>query len=85
MVISVRDNGAGMSKIELYNLFQEQEVRKNDKARQEGMFSGNGLALKNIRKRMQLYYNQDIAIQSEKGRGTEVTLTFPAERREFYA
>jgi hypothetical protein len=34
-------------------------------------------------KRMQLYYNQDIAIQSEKGRGTEVTLTFPAERREF--
>ncbi|HHV65088.1 MAG TPA: hypothetical protein GXX46_08465 [Peptococcaceae bacterium] len=85
MVISVRDNGTGMSKIELYRLFHDEKNRQEDNARQESKSSGNGLALKNIRKRMQLYYNNDIKIQSEKGRGTEVTLIFPMERRMFYA
>gem|GEM_PF-1732679 len=77
MVISVRDNGVGMSKTELYHIFEEQKEQTEEKARNGDLSSGNGLGLRNIRKRMQLYYNNDIKIHSEKGRGTEVTLVFP--------
>jgi len=70
ILIKVRDNGAGMSKVQLFRLY-ENKTEKNPS------LEGNGIALKNIRSRMQLYYSRNIKIKSEKGWGTEITLPIP--------
>lgn len=76
IVLKIRDNGVGMSKIALYNLFGNKPINGNE-------FSGYedaGLGLKNVRMRMKLYYNRDIEIHSEKGKGTEIIFTLPLEQ-----
>lgn len=73
LIIKVRDDGSGMSKIALYNLFEDRPVYEDD-VKGPGDI---GIGLKNVRMRMKLYYNRDIEINSVKGRGTEVVFTIP--------
>ncbi len=70
MIVTVQDDGVGIGRIELQSLFA-------DHARDNHTGEGNGIGLRNIRRRMQLYYRRDIAVSSEKGQGTTVTLAIP--------
>ena len=72
LIINVRDDGVGMSKIQIHNLLES-------KTQDLQHLSEDGVGLKNVRMRMQLLYNRDIAIQSEKGQGTEVSLIIPLD------
>lgn len=73
LILSVRDNGAGMSPERLA------EVRAGLNAEQ-GMSAGYGLF--NVNKRIQLYYNQPqgVEIESAEGGGTAVSLRVPLRR-----
>ena len=70
LILSVRDNGAGMTKERL------QQVRQGLSA-ESGQGAGYGLF--NVNKRIQLYYNQPqgIEIESEEKIGTTVSLRVP--------
>ena len=70
LILSVRDNGAGMTEERL------QQVRRGLSA-ESGQGAGYGLF--NVNKRIQLYYNQPqgIEIESEKKMGTTVSLRVP--------
>lgn len=70
LILKVRDNGVGISKIVLYNMFEDKPGYENEQSK-------TGVGLKNIRLRMQLYYDRDIEIHGEKGKGTEVVFTLP--------
>lgn len=70
LILSVRDNGAGMTEERL------QQVRQGLSA-ESGQGAGYGLF--NVNKRIQLYYNQPqgIEIESEEKMGTTVSLRVP--------
>ena len=70
IVLTVRDNGAGMTPERLY------QVRMSLRAEKPGEM---GYGLFNVNKRIQLYYNQPqgIWIDSEEGTGTCITLKVP--------
>jgi two-component system LytT family sensor kinase len=70
LIIIVKDDGVGISKTHLYNLF-------NNKSEYETNAIGSGIGLQNIIMRMRLLYNSDIKINSQKGLGTEVILAIP--------
>lgn len=71
-VVIVEDNGVGMA-----------QDYKNNKRSQ----TSTGLGLKNIRKRLELYYNrQDLmAIESKEGEGTKITINIPVEEGDMHA
>lgn len=72
LIINVKDDGVGMSRIQLYNLFENKTENRHDLA--EG-----GIGLENVRMRMRVLYNRDIEIYSQKGRGTRVSLIIPSD------
>lgn len=71
--LSINDNGRGMQPNQLSKL-RSQPIEKPS-------VEGQGIGLSNIRERIQYHYGRkyDIAIESEPGCGTTVTLLLPAE------
>ncbi|MDQ0255920.1 two-component system sensor histidine kinase YesM [Evansella vedderi] len=75
LVIKVNDDGPGMDKNKVNLLLKslKEGVAASDK--------GNGMALANVNKRLQLYYSKDVvnglAINSEIGQGTCVSFEIP--------
>ncbi len=69
LVFKVSDNGVGMSEDTARHIFDKSFVAK----------SGSGVGVKNVHERIRLHYGPEygIAIESEEGVGTTVTLTLP--------
>lgn len=81
LLISVRDNGPGMEKEaidKIHNLLETGKVYS---------MRGNGMAIANVNKRLQLYYKQNetnqINITSEENKGTCFTFEVPIDRDRF--
>lgn len=71
--LSVRDNGVGISEMEQAELFTRYYRGTNTKEKPEG--SGLGLA---IAKQIVILHGGDIAVKSERGKGTEFLILLPA-------
>ena len=69
--ISVSDNGVGMEREDLKHIFER--LYKCDRARSE---KGSGLGL-SIARQLTEKMGGRIAVQSQPGKGTRFTLTFP--------
>ncbi|WP_373212956.1 cache domain-containing protein [Ruminococcus sp. 5_1_39BFAA] len=69
VVIKIQDNGVGMDAETLAHIFDRHKVN----------YRSNGVGVYNVQQRLQLYYGSDYGItyQSEKGKGTTATITFP--------
>jgi len=72
--IIVEDNGVGIAKEELPKIFEKFYQVDSDHA---GQIRGFGLGLFYAREFIRLH-NGNIAVESELGKGTRVTITFPA-------
>ena len=70
VVIRVEDNGGGIPQDILDELLR-------DKA------STRGVGVKNINRRLILFYGKGLEIQSEEGKGTTVLLRIPKESGEY--
>ncbi len=67
VVVKIKDNGIGMNMSDLPDIL-------------EGKRSGIGLS--NTNERLKKYYNTQIEVESQAGRGTEVTVTIPTDMRK---
>jgi two-component system sensor histidine kinase VicK len=74
--IYVKDNGVGIEKKEQERIFKR--FYRVDKARSRSM-GGTGLGLAIAKELMELHYGS-IAVESEYGKGTTMTMWFPKER-----
>jgi len=76
VILSVSDDGCGMSDEQLSALRQAIEQNKSSK--------GGNFGLSNLQKRIQLYYGEEygVTIDSRLGEGTTVTLRISAETEE---
>lgn len=72
LCITVTDDGRGMRSQELKNIYQEKPRTPNSK--------GSGIALRNIRERIRLYFGDEYGLQVESTyrRGTTITMCLPA-------
>lgn len=75
LIFEIEDNGRGMRPHELSRMFE--------KNRRPAIKHG-GVAMRNIRERIELYYGKEYGIQVESAYriGTKVTLTLPAKSEE---
>lgn len=73
LVITVKDNGIGISKEKLDTIFNEDE--------ENGNRSLNGIGLKNVNRRLKLVYGESsgVSVCSTPGKGTEVRIQLPLE------
>ena len=67
VVINVEDNGSGIPKDKLEQIFEPNFTTKN---------SGMGLGLTMVRKMIE-EYKGEISVKSEEGRGTKFTIILP--------
>ncbi|MBI3794430.1 MAG: heavy metal sensor histidine kinase [Nitrospinae bacterium] len=74
VVLSVEDNGAGIPKSDIPNIFDR--FYRGDASRSATKLGGFGLGLTIVKSVMGLY-NGEVAIESQEGRGTKVSLKFP--------
>ena len=76
LVISVKDNGAGMSTVTLQQL---QARLDNCESEKNTEFQTSGIGLINIQKRIRFQFGSPygITLSSEEGSGTTVTLSIP--------
>lgn len=78
--ISVKDDGSGMSEERVQSIYQSIRARNGVHS------SGNGMALVNVERRLQLYFNPDqtrgIQICSELNKGTEISFIIPMIKDE---
>lgn len=72
LVLCVRDNGLGMDEEQIRNLMEKPDQSRNRIFR--------GIGVRNVQQRIQLKYGAGygIRIRSEKGKGTDVEIRFPA-------
>lgn len=72
IVLSVTDNGMGMSKEEVSHLFADESKREHK--------HGSGVGLVNVNRRIQLFFGQEygITVESEPDEGTTVSICMPA-------
>ncbi|MEH7481066.1 sensor histidine kinase [Neobacillus drentensis] len=70
ILFQVVDNGVGMDSKQIKNMYSD-EHRKHSK--------GNGVGVKNVHERLQIYYGQDfgVSFESEVDRGTTVSIWMP--------
>jgi two-component system LytT family sensor kinase len=70
LVIEVEDDGVGIAP---------------GRAHSSGVLRGTGIGMKNVRERLQVLYGEaaDFDIVSQPGRGTKVTIAFPAQFPDF--
>lgn len=76
LVILVEDNGVGMTKERVQELYKEESQETEDKSRSIGIL--------NIHRRMKLLYGEPygLVIESEPDKGTRVYLRIPRRRQE---
>lgn len=69
LVIEVEDDGVGMAP---------------NRSHSSGVLQGMGIGMKNVHERLQVLYGDDAVfdIRSQPGRGTRITLAFPAHSRD---
>lgn len=79
LTIRIADNGKGMTPEQLASIFNPE---KEQRAKSGGT---GGIGLPNVRERLRIHYGQafDMAIESEPGQGTAVTLTIPVRSSEW--
>ena len=75
-VLKVRDNGAGIPETELEYIFDK--FHRVDKSR-DTTTGGTGLGLAIVKELVELHKGS-IAVWSEPGKGTEITIEFPLSR-----
>lgn len=80
--IIVEDNGEGIEKEKLTALMEDIRIAKDEDAPVEGL---SHVALVNIQRRIVSYFGGEygILVESEKGKGTTVTVRLPIVRRGF--
>ena len=73
-VLEIIDDGVGM----------DEETRKHIFERHKVNYHSNGVGVYNVQKRLSLYYGSGygLSYQSEKGKGTTVTIVIPKKREE---
>ena len=73
-VIEIKDDGVGMDEETLAHIFEKHKVN----------YHSNGVGVYNIQKRLSLYYGQEYGLryESEKGKGTTVTVVIPRDQEE---
>ncbi len=76
LMMSVSDNGLGMTEEQVENLFADVSHVPSKR--------GSGIGVKNVNERIKLYFGRDygLSIQSEPDEGTTVTIRLPAEPYE---
>ncbi|HEX7066378.1 MAG TPA: sensor histidine kinase, partial [Bacillales bacterium] len=80
VIIEVTDNGVGMEKETLYRLLDP----AGESGSEDRKGHSTGLGVKNVIKRLELFYGKSglVDIESEEGKGTKVTLLIPPRREE---
>ena len=75
LVLSVADDGIGMTEEEMENIFRERKHSKTDMT---------GVGVRNINERIKLIYGNEygLSFESAKGNGTKVIVCIKAERRD---
>ena len=79
-VVSIRDNGRGMSEDKICEILSGDMTEKQEAdGRHEG--HTNGIGLNNIISRLKIFYSEEriLKIYSKPGQGTEVVLSIPME------
>jgi len=76
IVLSIKDTGIGIDKVYIDQVF---EPFRQESLGYSTSYQGAGLGLP-LAKKMVIKLNGDIKIESEKGSGTTVTLTFPTSK-----
>ena len=73
-VLEIIDDGVGMDEETLNHIFERHKVN----------YHSNGVGVYNVQKRLSLYYGNGygLSYQSEKGKGTTVTIVIPKKREE---
>lgn len=68
--LQVIDNGVGMDPEQLKNIYSEEQRKKS---------KGNGVGVKNVHERLQVYFGKEygLSFESEVGKGTIVTILIP--------
>ena len=71
MILEVEDDGIGMDEEQLAHIFDRKEPDERS----------NGVGVRNVQERIQLYYGKEYGLTyaSEKGRGTTVRVNLPAD------
>ncbi|NLP44052.1 MAG: histidine kinase [Peptococcaceae bacterium] len=67
LVISIKDDGVGMSKTKIEEILNTQKEI-------------DGIGLRNVNQRLKSHYGQGLSISSEEGRGTTVMVRIPKNR-----
>lgn len=77
--INVADDGIGMTQEKVDELNRGDDDRGEEDVPKESMKRHNGVAVKNIRKRLKLYWGESahMVVVSELGTGTQVHLSMP--------
>lgn len=68
LIISIKDDGAGISKKRMEEIFLEENET-------------TGIGLNNVNKRLQNYYGKGLSIESEVSKGTIITVNIPKNGR----
>ncbi len=79
-VISIKDNGKGMSTEKAREIMSGIKVEETETGNQHGGHT-NGIGLNNVQSRLKIFYSTEaiLKIYSELGQGTEVVLHIPME------
>jgi len=81
LFMEVEDNGVGMTEAQLEALFEEVQLRGEDRRTGNG---GSGVAVRNVHDRIKLYYGEDygLSYESEREEGTIARIRLPLIRHE---
>jgi two-component system, sensor histidine kinase YesM len=72
VLITISDNGMGMSKRKVGSLYPKKKVENR---------TAHSIGIRNVIERLELYYSTNVVeIESEKGRGTKIQITIPKIR-----
>nr|WP_089967006.1 histidine kinase [Lihuaxuella thermophila] len=84
IIVEVSDNGVGMDEETKRRLLNKEEDHGAGEAGRKRSGHSTGIGLKNVIKRLELFYDQEnlVEIESEPGKGTIVRLILPAEREK---
>jgi sensor histidine kinase YesM len=77
MIIKIKDNGVGLSKEKIDNIFNINKNNEKDKSS-----TGLGIGLNNLNRRLEYYYNgkHSMDIYSNEGEGTTIKIEIPIKK-----